>query len=162
FVPNRIASIYDVAANTAGASLGALAFVDPFYSLAARPVGRIRDDLLIPGAWGDAGLVLLVLWLIAQLNPALPFFGAGNIVGGGGIVDLAVLQWAAVAMSICGFGLFASALLKGPDGTLRGTGGLRRLALWLKFTAASFMLQPHFAEEWLSVGRLAGLAAGIA
>ena len=24
--------------------------------------------------------MLLVLWLLAQLNPALPFFGAGNIV----------------------------------------------------------------------------------
>jgi len=161
FIPGRVASLYDVLANVGGTFLGTLVFLDPFYSLVTQPLGEMRDRLLIPGGWGDAGLVLLGLWLIAQLNPALPFFGAGNIVGSGGIIDLATLQWAAVAMSICGFGLFASALLKGGDGTLRVTVVLLSLALWLKFTASSLMLQPHFAEEWLSVGRLAGLTAGL-
>jgi VanZ family protein len=163
FVPYRIASVYDTLANAAGTLWGALVFTDPFYSIVTRPLGARRERLVIPGVWGDAGLVLLMLWLIAQLNPALPFFGAGNISGGGaGVGDLAVLQWAAVAMSICGFGLFVSALLKGEDGTLRLTLALLSVALWLKFMAASFMLQPHFAEEWVSVGRVLGLAAGIA
>ncbi len=36
------------------------------------------------------------------------------------------------------------------------------VALWLKFVAASLMLQPHFAEDWLSAGRVIGLVAGIA
>ena len=163
FIPYRIASIYDVLANSGGAFLGALAFADPFYSLATRPLGELRERLVIAGTWGDAGLVLLMLWLIAQLNPALPFFGAGNIVGGdAGPDDLAALQWAAVAMSICGFGLFVSALLAVDAGSLRATFALLSLALWLKFVAASFMLQPHFAEEWLSAGRVAGLVAGMA
>jgi hypothetical protein len=35
------------------------------------------------------------------------------------------------------------------------------LALWLKFATASMLLQPHFAEEWLSAGRVAGLAGGL-
>jgi len=112
--------------------------------------------------WGDAGLVLVILWLIAQLNPALPFFGAGNIQGdAGGAAQLEILQWAAVAMSIWGFGLFVSALLKGEAGTLRVTLVLLSVALWLKFMAASFMLQPHFAEEWVSAGRVGGLVVGI-
>jgi len=163
FIPGRVASIYDVLANSGGAFLGALAFADPFYSLATRPLGELREKRVIAGAWGDAGLVLLMLWLIAQLNPALPFFGAGNIVGGeAGENDLAALQWAAVAMSICGFGLFVSALLAADAGALRATLALLTLALWLKFVAASFMLQPHFAEEWLSAGRVAGLVAGTA
>ena len=163
FIPNRIASIYDTLANAAGALLGALAFADPFYSLVTRPLGEMRERLLIPGVWGDAGLVLVMLWLIAQLNPALPFFGAGNIPGDApGTAQLEILQWAAVAMSIWGFGLFVSALLKGEAGTLRVTLVLLSVALWLKFMAASFMLQPHFAEEWVSVGRVIGLAVGIA
>jgi VanZ family protein len=162
FIPNRIASTYDTLANAGGALLGALVFADPFYSLATRPLGEMRERLLIPGVWGDAGLALVMLWLIAQLNPALPFFGAGNIQGdAAGVLQLEILQWAAVAMSIWGFGLFVSALLKGENGTLRVTLVLLSVALWLKFTAASVMLQPHFAEEWVSTGRVAGLAVGI-
>ncbi len=164
FVPNRIASFYDVAANAAGSLWGALIFADPFYSLVTRPLGDIRERVVIAGAWGDAGLVLVMLWLIAQLNPALPFFGAGNIgASAEGADALALLPWAAVAMSICGFGLFVSALLRGPGrGALRATVALLSVALWLKFVAASFMLQPYFAEEWLSVGRFAGLVVGLA
>ena len=163
FIPGRIASIYDTFANAGGALWGALVFSDPVFSLVTRPLGEMRERLLIAGVWGDAGLVLIMLWLIAQLNPALPFFGAGNIQGDApGVTQLEILQWAAVAMSIWGFGLFVSSLLKGEGGTLRVTLVLLSVALWLKFMAASFMLQPHFAEEWVSVGRVIGLAVGIA
>ena len=83
FVPNRVASAIDLACNAGGALLGALVFADPLYSVVTRQLGDVRERLVIPGAWGDAGLVLLMLWLLAQLNPALPFFGAGNIGGDG-------------------------------------------------------------------------------
>jgi hypothetical protein len=163
FIPTRIASVYDVAANTAGALAGALVFVDPWYSVVTRPLGGFRGRIVIEGGWGDAGLVLVMLWLIAQLNPALPFFGAGNILAEDDTSGAAAtLQWVGVALSICGFGLFISSLLRGPQGALRITVVLLSMALWLKFVAASFMLQPHFAEDWLSVGRIVGLVAGIA
>lgn len=161
FVPYRVASIYDLAANAGGALWGAMFFADPFYSLVTGPLGELCERIVIPGAWGDAALVLVMLWLIAQLNPALRFFGAGNIVGNEAMVEFAFLQWSAVAMSICGFGLFVSTFLKGEQGTLRVALLLLSVALCLKFMAASFMLQPHFAEEWLSVGRVAGLMAGV-
>jgi VanZ family protein len=161
FIPTRIASIYDVLANGAGALLGALAFVDPWYSVATKPLGSLRERLVLEGQWGDAGLVLAMLWLIAQLNPALPFFGAGNIVTEDDRGVGAILQWFGVALSICGFGLFVSSILRGREGALRVTLVLLSIALWLKFVAASFMLQPHFAEDWLSAGRIVGLVAGI-
>ena len=160
FVPNRVAQVYDVAANAAGTLLGSLVFLDPVYSMATRPLGAMREHWIIPGAWGDAGLVLTMLWLLAQLNPALPFFGAGNV-GGDGEGQLELLQWSAVGMSICGFGLFLSTLMRDGQGSLRVTLVLLSLALWLKFATASIILQPHFAEEWLSTGRIAGLAGGL-
>jgi VanZ family protein len=160
FVPNRVASLYDVMANTAGTLLGALAIADPVYSVVTKPLGELRERVIIPGGWGDAGLVLVMLWLLSQLNPALPFFGAGNI-GGETAIDLAFLQWLAVALGICGFGLFVSSLVAGTHGALRVTLVLLSIALWLKFAAASLMLQPHFAEGWVSTGRMLGLAAGI-
>jgi VanZ family protein len=162
FIPGRISSVYDAIANTIGTALGALAFAEPWYTIATKPLGERREELVIPGTWGDAGLVLIVIWMIAQLNPALPFFGAGNIVGSGlDMDDLTILLSAAVAMSIWGFGLFVSVLLARDHGGLRVTLVLLSVALWLKFTAASFMLQPHFTEEWVSAGRVVGLLVGV-
>jgi VanZ family protein len=160
FIPNRVSSAVDVASNAFGALLGALAFQDPAYSVITRPLGEQRERIFIAGAWGDAGLVLLVLWLIAQLNPALPFFGAGNI-GAEGTPLEPLLPWVGVGLSICGFGLFVSALVQGTGGSLRITLVLLSIALWLKFAMASILLQPHFAEEWLSEGRVAGLVGGL-
>ena len=163
FIPTRIASIYDVMANAGGALAGALVFLDPWYSTVTRPLGRLRESVIVEGHWGDAGLVLLLLWMLAQLNPALPFFGAGNVVADddSGGTGAAILQWTGVALSISGFGLFVSSLLRTGLGTLRVTLVLLSAALWLKFVAASFMLQPHFAEDWLSAGRVIGLLLGI-
>ena len=163
FIPTRIASIYDVLANAGGALAGALVFLDPWYSTVTKPLGRLREQVVVEGHWGDAGLVLLLLWLLAQLNPALPFFGAGNVVADddNGGTGAAILQWSGVALSISGFGLFVSSLLRSGQGTLRVTLVMLSVALWLKFVAASFMLQPHFAEDWLSAGRVIGLVIGI-
>ena len=160
FVPNRHVSPVDFASNAAGALIGALAFMHPFYTWITRPLGELRERLVVPGAWGDAGLVLVMLWLLAQLNPALPFFGAGDI-GGEARIEIAILHWAAVAMAIAGFGLFVSSLLKTEQGCLRVTLVLLSIALWLKFAAAPLLLQPHFRAEWVDEGRVAGLAVGI-
>ena len=161
YVPNRVASIVDIACNTAGTFIGAIAFFRPVYVTLTEPLGEVRERVIIAGAWGDAGLVLLMLWFLAQWNPALPFFGAGNV-GTEGLVDLSILQWVAVGLAICGFGLFVSAILQDPKGSLRATLVLLSVALWLKFVTASMLLQPHFSEEWLSVGRIVGLAGGLA
>jgi VanZ family protein len=165
FVPNRVASMYDVVSNAAGAWIGAAVFFEPLHSTVTEPLERMRSRWVIPGARGDAGLMLVVLWLLAQLNPALPFFGAGNLVETTA-ADLAPqaawLPWVGVASSLCGFGLFISTLVRVRDGSLRATLVLLSLALWLKFLGASLALQPHFAEEWVSTGRLVGLAAGLA
>lgn len=158
FIPNRVTSVVDVMANALGATLGALVFADPVYSLATRRLGELREALFIEGAWGDAGLVLLMLWLLAQLNPALPFFGAGNI---GEHSELMLVQWFAVGMGICGFGLFVSSLLRA-GGSLRTTLVLLSIALWLKFLSTSFMLQPNFTAEWVSAGRVAAIVGGVA
>ncbi len=163
FIPYRVATVYDVFANTAGTLAGALVFAEPLHTMFARPLGELRERAFIPGAWGDAGLMLVVLWLLAQLNPALPFFGAGDIgelgAEGGGPE---LLQWCAVALSGCAFGLFISALVRDSRGSLRITLVLLSAALWLKFVGASFMLQPNFSGDWVSPTRIAGLAAGIA
>ena len=161
FVPNRHASSVDLVSNTAGALIGALAFAEPTYSLATRPLGELREAHVIRGAWGDAGLVLVMLWLLAQLNPALPFFGAGDVGGLESRIEIEILQATAVSMSILGFGMFASALLQTGRGSLRVTLVLLSIAVWLKFAAAPLLLQPHYRAEWVDEARVTGLLLGI-
>jgi VanZ family protein len=161
FVPHRVATLVDLVSNAGGALLGALVFLDPFYSMVTRRLGELREELFIPGAWGDAALVLLMLWLLAQLNPALPFFGAGDIASRDED-SLRMLQWTAVGMSICGFGLFISSIMRPEGGSLRMTALLLTLALWLKFGFASLMLQPNFSADWVNTGRVLGLIGGMA
>jgi hypothetical protein len=64
-------------------------------------------------------------------------------------------------MGICGFALFLSSILKGPQGSFRFTVMLLTVALWLKFVAGSFMLKPNFSAEWVSGGRVLGLLGGL-
>jgi hypothetical protein len=131
FVTNRVASIYDVTANAAGAFAGTLVFAEPLRTVIAHPLAQARERLVAAGGWGDAGLVLVVLWLLAQLNPALPFFEAGNI-GGDGVPHPAdfLVTAGSVALSVAGFGFFVSVVLKGPGGALRWTLLLLSVALW--------------------------------
>ncbi len=162
-VPTRVASLYDVAANTTGAFVGTLLFAEPIHALAARPLAQVRERLVIGGGWGDAGLVLVTLWLLAQLNPALPFFEAGNIGGEGAPEPGEFLVTAgSVALSVAGFGFFVSVVLRGPAGALRWTLLLLTAALWCKFAMASVMLKPHLSPEWVTEGRVIGLVAGLA
>jgi hypothetical protein len=158
-----VSSLTDVFANTAGAGIGALFFLEPLRSGFSRPLGEMRDRIFASGLWADAGLVLLVLWLLAQLNPALPFFGAGNITEEPGPrMQAETLLVIAVGLSICGFALYVSVLMRSTTGALRVTVVLLSIALWLKFAASSAMLKPHFSAEWVSAGRVIGLAAGMA
>lgn len=162
FVTNRVSSLYDVLANTTGALAGTLAFAEPLHALVTRPLGQARERIVAQGSWGDAGLMLVVLWLIAQLNPALPFFEAGNIGEGveAGPLDRYVVA-ASVALSVAGFGLFVSVVLKGPGGALRWTLLLLTAALWCKFAMASVMLKPHLSAGWVTEGRVVGLVVGL-
>jgi VanZ family protein len=80
YLPARTSSNLDLLANAGGGVLGALA--------AAAAGGRLlreeglkalRDRLFLPGGKIDLGLVLLALWLLAQLNPGTLLFGTGDL-----------------------------------------------------------------------------------
>lgn len=170
FVPGRVTSLPDVAANAAGSLAGAMLNAGPVRSLVVLRLEALRERIVIPGPYGDMGLVLLALWLFAQLNPALPFFEAGSIADrvaaqtGISMVDPGAqwLEGVGVAISVAGFGLFLSVLLREPRGSLRLMLLMLTVALWLKFAMASLMLKTHFAAEWVSRSRTLGLVAGIA
>jgi VanZ family protein len=170
FIPGRVTSLPDVAANAAGTLAGAMLNAGPVRVFVLQRAEALRERMVIPGAYGDMGLVLLALWLFAQLNPALPFFEAGSIAErvaaqtGISVADPGALwlEGVGVAISVAGFGLFLSALLREPRGSLRLLLLMLTVALWLKFAMASLMLKAHLTAEWVSQARTLGLLAGLA
>lgn len=80
FLPARFSSNVDWLCNTAGTLLGALiAAPAAAWLLEAGPLRRVRAAALEAGVATDVGVVLLALWLFAQLNPATLLFGLGDL-----------------------------------------------------------------------------------
>src|SRR5262245_47268906 len=70
YLPTRTSSNLDLLANAGGGALGALAALAATRPLMdAGELQRLRSELFLPGGRVDLGLVLLGLWLFAQLSP---------------------------------------------------------------------------------------------
>lgn len=80
YLPSRISSNLDLFANAAGGALGALAALATTRPLLqGEGLQTLRDRLFLPGRRTDLGLVLLGLWLFAQLTPETLLFGTGDL-----------------------------------------------------------------------------------
>ena len=79
YLPARTSSNLDLLANTAGGLFGALAAAASGQLLRRQGLQALRDRLFLPGGRIDLGLVLIGLWLLAQLNPSTLLFGTGDL-----------------------------------------------------------------------------------
>lgn len=168
FLPSRVASNVDIGGNLAGTLIGAL--LGATFGRSGFAEGgllqRWRASLVIPGRAGDAGLVLLALWLIAQLMPETPPFSGGDLRALLGIptpVPFAPARYIRfeailVASGLIAAGLYACCLLRGRKAwpiVLILTVGLGAKSL-----ATGLFLVPGAIDAWLTPGARAGLAAG--
>lgn len=80
FIPGRVSSGLDLALNTAGTLLGSMLalFSGPRLLMLA---GDLRRTLGVQRLSAEAGLILLGLWLFAQISPETVFFGLGDLRG---------------------------------------------------------------------------------
>lgn len=163
WLPTRYASVFDLLANLGGTLIGALLGMllivcTPLVGLA----GRARQTLIVSGPSGDLQLVLLGVWLFAQINPAIPLFGATFHPGQLAAFDPAVVlvELAQTAAALIGIGLFTDLTMR-----KRWLGGIALivvvgLAIAMKTAAAQAVLKPLAWEEWLRPGHTLGLAGG--
>ena len=80
YLPTRASSNLDLLANAVGGAAGALAALATTRPLMdAEGLQRLRNRLFLPGRRIDLGLVLLGLWLFAQLSPETLLFGTGDL-----------------------------------------------------------------------------------
>lgn len=169
FLPSRVASNLDLGCNLLGAALGAFAGLFWGHRLFHEHGGLVglRTRLIIPGRSGDLGLVLLGLWLLAQLMPESPLFGSGDIREALGLVTplsfdagrFIQLEAVQVACSLVAIALFARCIMLDP--ALWPVVGLIALALLAKTLATASFLVPGSPTAWLTPGSGAGLVAGL-
>lgn len=163
WLPTRYASTLDMAANAAGALLGALlGLLLTMSQRLTRFAYSLRERWVVPGATGELMLALLGVWLLAQMNPAIPLFAATFHPGQQAAFEPAVVvvELTQTAAALIGIGLFTDLTMR-----RRWLGGVALVlvivtAVFLKTAAAQAVLKPVAWEEWLRPGHALGLAAG--
>lgn len=167
FLPSRVPSNLDLACNSLGALLGSLLGLRWGDTLRdGGALHNLRDELVVGGKQADAGLILLGLWLLAQLNPATMLFGYGDLRTlfefpaplpytreGIQVVELGV-----TAANVVAVGLIGWRMLRRPRPFLLVL--VFALALLIRALAAGVLIGPDYYLQWITAGSLAGLAMG--
>ena len=171
YLAARVASNLDVLSNAAGAAVGALASMGfAPWLLGAGPLQALRARAFLPGAQADFGLVLLGLWLFAQLNPAMLLFGSGDLrdlltdpAGPAHPPALFVsIEAVTAAANLVAVALLASAVVA-PAAPARAVVVLLVLAaLAVRAFAFAILMGPGELLVWLTPGARQGLVAGLA
>lgn len=176
YIPPRVASPFDLIANSIGAALGGVVATGLARSTPTREsIYRMRTRLFLPGHLGDIGLSLMLLWLVAQTNPGLPLFSMTFDSEPNTVLAVVasptrdstprdtaaqVVHAAGTAFQVLGVGLFAALLMRRRRGTGTIVAALIVAALLLKSIAAIVMLKPAIWQLWVKPETLLGVAIG--
>jgi VanZ family protein len=171
YLPDRIPSNVDLATNVLGGFLGAIAGLAAWRAVVARGGAHaLRDRLFVAGAATDAGLVLLALWLFAQLNPGTLAFASGDLRGFFETAEAELYApetFVRIEAAVAGLNVIAVALVVA---LLANAGQPVRLfalvvislAALARAGAFAVLFSPGEALAWLTPGAGAGLAIGLA
>ncbi len=168
FLPSRIASNLDLAANLAGGLLGGVAGVFGGRIFAPDgPVWRWRERYILPGHAGEIGMILVALWWLTQLEPRAPLFGTGDLRAFFGLpapVAFSASRYMLLEMAVAAFGSLSVGLLALRCMCLRR---FRLLALvlavglGLRALAGAVFLVPGDPWQWAGSGAWRGLLIGL-
>lgn len=176
FLPARIASNLDVICNLAGSALGALTgTLTAAWLLEGGPLRRLRSWAFESGSRMDLGLVIVALWLFAQLNPATLLFGTGSLRDWFGLLDIAApvdgatrpaelfisIEASTAAVNLAAAALLLSALVAPGRPARLFVVLLVLAALAVKTVAFAIVLQAENTLAWATPGAMQGLVAGL-
>jgi len=169
FLPTRVSSNVDLGANLAGGFVGALLGACCGHALFDRRgwLHRWRTERIIGGHSGDVGLMLLGLWLLAQLVPDGLLFGSGDLRQMLGLPTplhfnperFILLESTLVATTAVAVGLFARCMMR--EASPWPIALLLLLGIGAKATATSSFFAPGSALIWLTPGTSRGLLYGV-
>jgi len=170
YLPARASSNLDLLANAAGGAIGAL--LAAFASgplLHERGLQTLRDRVFLPGRMIDLGLVLLGLWLLAQLNPGTLLFATGDLrdllrapsgklYTAGLFVRVEAVVAGANALCV---GLLASCLTVGAPSRRFIVFALLGTGLIMHSFAFGLLVSSQDILSWLTPGALYGIATAL-
>jgi VanZ family protein len=171
YLPVRISSLVDFLANSVGVVAGALIAACMERSRLVRWMAQWRRHTFNESRGNEFGEALLAIWLFIQLNPSIPFFAAGTInselpiepnAHHAELPAYALPQGWASALSVCGFGLFVSVLLKPSISKLPFVVGVISFGAFLKMLAAGVLLKAPLMMDWINKDALIGIVSGLA
>lgn len=168
FLPTRVSSNVDLGANALGGLLGALAgawWAHPLFDHRGG-LHRWRNERIVGGHTGDAGLILLGLWLLAQLTPDGLLFGSGDVRSLLGLPAplpfnperFIGFETVLIATSVVALGLLARCMMQTPSPWPVVL--LFALGLGAKSLATATFFVPGEPLAWLTPGAARGLAGG--
>lgn len=167
FLPSRVPSNVDLACNSVGALLGALAALRwGSLLLSESRFLRWRHRHLAHEPVGDYGLTLLGIWLLVQLSPESLLFGTGNLrvlfeLPSALPFDVERFSrheaWIA-AMGTLMIALLSSLVLRRPR--YWHVLLLLGLAILVRSFAAALLIEPASFAHWMTTGNLVGMGVG--
>jgi VanZ family protein len=168
FLPMRTSSNVDIATNVIGAFIGALAGARWGQALFApgRGLARWRERYIIDGRTGDAGLILIALWLLVQVTPDRLLFDGGELRRLLGIAPplpfeagiLIAFEAAQTASMMTAVGLFARCMLRRKGAILAVA--LIALGIGAHTAASAICFIPPNPLIWMTAGSEYGLLTG--
>lgn len=170
FLPMRVASNLDVLCNVAGACLGATLAVSPLFRRQWHHLKQWRRRHFAEHSAVDYGLLLLGLWFITQLNPAMPLFGVVAYPQGlpqpyvspldNPRLFLFLVEAGGAMANMLAACLFMTSLLRQKTDRFKAI-LLLLAAIWLcKMLAAGVLLKPFALFQWINPHLVTGLTAG--
>jgi len=171
YLPDRIESNVDLAANALGAALGA-----SVATLSAKWLARhgglyaLRDELFFHGRYADLGLVLIGLWLFALLNPETLLFGNGDLRDLFESLPTTLhpaelfvrMEGAVTAANLVAVALFTGALMPNRGARWRFVIAVLFVAYLIRSAAFAALFRPADMFAWLTPGATWGSAIGLA
>jgi VanZ family protein len=171
YLPARIPSNLDLATNAFGGIAGAFAGTLAAESRAREGKWRtLRERLFQQGHTADLGLVLLLFWLVSQLDPETLLFGNGDV------RELFAapttipyppsffvrVEAVVTAANLGGLAILAGGMLKPGQEARRLVLALVAIAVVVRSLAFAVLFSPQQMFAWATPGAGIGLLAGLA
>ncbi|GHD80192.1 VanZ family protein [Vogesella fluminis] len=171
FLPLRVASNLDVLYNTGGAACGATLATFPLFSRFWAQGKALRRRWFVGDSSADYALLLIGLWFLTQLNPAIPLFGMVVLPEGlpqpyiSPLQDpqlfLMLIEGGSAMLNLAGSLLFLTCFLSRRQYQLRAIAYFLLTVIVLKLVTAGALLKPALFFQWVNLNVALGLLGGL-